>query len=131
MDMQQIEQLVAQWRDYKSIEESAVENRRQVEDQIVSLMELDPSKEGTINLDVGDFKVKLVNRLNRKVNSEMLQEIAAEHGLTEHLSALFRWKPEINMTVWKSTEQSITTPLLDAITTTPGRPSFSVNKEEI
>ena len=48
-----------------------------------------------------------------KVNSDKLQELAAEHGLTDHLPSLFRWKPEINMTVWKAADASITTPLLD------------------
>jgi len=58
-----------------------------------------------------------------------VQEIAAEAGLTEHLSSLFRWKPEINMSAWKNADEKITTPLLGGITTTPGRASFTITKE--
>ena len=67
--------------------------------------------------------------LSRKINGERIQEIAAEEGLTEHLSSLFRWKPEINMTAWKSADKSITGPLLGGITTQPGRASFTITKD--
>ena len=49
-----------------------------------------------------------------------MQELAAEFGLTEHLASLFRWKPEINMAVWKATDEAITKPLAAAITAKPG-----------
>jgi hypothetical protein len=67
-------------------------------------------------------------RINRKVDADKLQAIAAEAGLTEHLSSLFRWKPEIAMSAWKAASPNITTPLLDAITATPGRPSFTITE---
>ena len=54
-------------------------------------------------------------------------ELAAEHGLTDHLSTLFRWKPEINMAIWKAADESITKPLAAAITAKPGRPSFTID----
>ena len=68
--------------------------------------------------------------MNRKVDIEKLQEIAADHDLTEHLSSLFRWKAEINSNKWKEAADSITQPLLGAITTTPGRPSFSITTKD-
>jgi hypothetical protein len=64
------------------------------------------------------------------VDSEKLQELAAEAGLTDHLSTLFRWKPEIEMKAWKATDPSITSALADAITVTPGRPSFTITIKE-
>jgi hypothetical protein len=67
--------------------------------------------------------------MNRKVDTEQLQDIAATYGLTEHLWSLMRWKAEINSAVWKATSENITKPLLAAITTTPGRPSFSITKK--
>ena len=60
---------------------------------------------------------------------EIIKEIAAEEGLAEHLSSLFRWKPEVNLSAWKSADKVITAPFLDGITTTPGRASFSVTKD--
>ena len=58
--------------------------------------------------------------------ADKVQELAAEHGLTDHLSTLFRWKPELNMAIWKSSNESITRALAPAITAKPGRPSFTI-----
>ena len=59
-----------------------------------------------------------------------MQELAAEFGLTEHLAKLFRWKPEINLAIWKAADESITKPLASAITAKPGRPSFTISHKE-
>jgi hypothetical protein len=120
--------LFDEWLTAKADEAAATKRRREIEDQLVKLFEVPENLEGTKNVEAEQFKVKIEGRVNRKVNSEKLQELAAEHGLTEHLSSLFRWKPEINMTAWKASDASITSPLMDAITATPGRPSFTITK---
>ena len=124
------DKLFQEWIIAKKAETEAVERRRQIEDELVQMLAIDPQYDGTTFIETEKFKIKVVSRLNRKVDSEKAQEIAAEHGLTEHLSSLFRWKPEINMSAWKAADQSITEPLLDAITTTAGRPSFSISQEQ-
>lgn len=116
------------WIKAKTDEAAATKKRREIEDKLVKQFSIPENLEGTKNLEADSFKIKIEGRINRKVNSDKLQELAAEHGLTEHLASLFRWKPEINMTVWKAADASITTPLLDAITATPGRPSFTITK---
>jgi hypothetical protein len=68
--------------------------------------------------------------MNRKINAEKLQELALANGLDEHLSSLFRWKPELASAAWKAADESITRPLLGAITTTPGRPTFTIIMKE-
>jgi hypothetical protein len=117
------------WIEAKEAEKQAQEKRRQIEDKLLSLMGIAPF-EGTYNEEVGEYKIKLTGRFNRKIDSDRLQEVAEENGLSDHLPSLFRWKPEINMTNWKRTDESITTPLLEAITTTQGRPSFSIERKE-
>ena len=125
-----LSQLCETWMQAKQAEAMAVETRRKIEDQVVSMIGLPETFEGTENAEAaGGYKIKIVGRMTRKVDADKVQEIAAEHGLTEHLSALFRWKPEMNISIWKSTDSSITEPLLDAITTSPGRPSFSITKD--
>lgn len=124
-----LSELCETWMQAKQAEALAIETRRKIEDQVVSLIGLPETFEGTENAEAGGYKIKIVGRMTRKVDAEKVQEIAAEHGLTEHLSALFRWKPEINVSIWKATDSSITEPLLDAITTSPGRPSFSITKD--
>lgn len=121
--------LYQQWLDAKAAEKKAMDERREIEDQLVADLGIPKTLDGTQNVEADGFKVKIVGRLDRKVNSDKLQDLAAEFGLTEHLSSLFRWKPEINASAWKSADPRITEPLLDAITSTNGRPSFTITKE--
>lgn len=118
--------LSSQWIIAKEAEKAAQEERRLIEDRMLSLIGLPEAFEGTENAEADRYKIKLVGRLNHKIDADRLQEIAAEHGLTDHLGSLFRWKPEINARVWKAADESITNTLLEAITTTPGRPSFAI-----
>ena len=118
------------WAEAKQAEADAVARRRSIEDKLVALMGIKETEEGTKNLETTNYAIKVTSRLNRKVDADLVQEIAAEHGLSAHLSHLFRWKPEINMTAWKAADESITRPLLGAITTTAGRPSFSITTKE-
>jgi hypothetical protein len=118
------------WLAAKEAEKEATEDRRRIEDRIKSLVGVAENMEGTETVDPDQFTIKIVGRIDRKVDSDKLQELAAEHGLTEHLSSLFRWKPEINMAVWKATDEAITKPLAAAITAKPGRPSFTIIRKE-
>lgn len=122
--------LYQQWLDAKQMEAHAIQARRAVEDQLVKQFKVPEDLDGTTTEIDGGYKIKIDGRINRKINSDKLQELAIEHGLTEHLSSLFRWKPEIAMTAWKAADKTITTPLLDAITATPGRPSFTITLKE-
>lgn len=119
-----------QWQDAKAREAEATAERREIEDQMVAQFNVPSNLDKTANFEADGYKVKIEGRINRKINSEKLQEIAVENGLMAHLECLFRWKPEINAAVWKSTDPAITTPLLDAITSTPGRPSFTIVKKD-
>lgn len=124
-----LEALSSMWLMAKTAEATAVADRRNIEDRIRQLTGLRDDVEGTETIKVPGYKVRVVSRLDRKVDAEKVQDLAAEHGLTAHLSSLFRWKPEINMSAWKSADESITGPLAGAITTKPGRPSFSIEQE--
>lgn len=124
-----IAELSAQWLAAKEAEREATELRRAIEDQIIQALRVPETLDGTENWNVEGYKVKIVGRLNRKIDTDRLHELAIEAGVYEHLSNLFRWKPEINAKAWTSADPSITDPLLGAITTTPGRPSFTIAKE--
>lgn len=124
-----LQNLSALWIEAKAREVKAINDRRTIEDQMRSLIGIADNLDGTMTAKPDGYVVKVTGRINRKVNADKLQELAAEAGLTEHLSSLFRWKPEINMTAWKATDAAITTPLLGAITSEAGRPSFAITKE--
>lgn len=124
-------QLSESWLEAKEAERMAIEARRAVEDELIRAFQISEQMEGTFNAKtITGHQIKIVGRLSRKVDAEKVQELAAEHGLTEHLGNLFRWKPEINMTAWKATAPEITKALADAVTVTASRPSFSITLEK-
>jgi hypothetical protein len=125
-----LQALCQQWMIAKREEAEAIATRRGIEDRLKSLIGIPETLEGTETIKPDGYVLKVEGRINRKVDGEKLQTIAMESGLSEHLSSLFRWVPEINMKVWKATDPAITTPLLGAITSKPGRPSFSITEEK-
>ncbi len=123
-------QLSDAWLQAKEAERMAVEARRAVEDELIKAFRISEQMEGTFNAKTQNgHQIKIVGRLSRKVDADKVQELAVEHGLTDHLSSLFRWKPEINATAWKTTSPEITVLLADAVTVTASRPSFSITLE--
>lgn len=128
-DWQFIEELAGKWMTAKREETLATEHRRHLEDMMVKAIGLpeDFAKTETFG---ESLQIKVSGRIDAKVDGDKLQEIAMEHGLSDHLSTLFRWKPEINARAWKACDDSITRPLLLAITTKPGRPTFSITEKE-
>lgn len=125
--MRTMEQMAAEWLEAKEAERVAVEKRRDLEDSMRKVASIRDDTEGTETLALEGFRVKVVGRIDRKVDADKVQELAAEAGLTDHLSTLFRWKPEINMAIWKASDERITRPLAGAITAKPGRPSFTID----
>lgn len=125
----ELEQLAEHWIESKQKEQDAIAKRRAIEDKMLSLIGIADNFSGSQTH--GDhIQIKITRRIDTKVDSEKLQEIAIENGLTDHLSTLFRWKPEINAKAWKACDESITHPLLLAVTSKPGRPTFSITKKE-
>ncbi len=122
-----LKELARMWLEQKEAEKVAADSRRKIEDRMKSLIGIAENLEGTETAMPDGFIIKAVGRIDRKVDSDMLQDLAAEYGLLDHLSSLFRWKPEINMTAWKAADEAITRPLAGAITSKPGRPSFSIS----
>lgn len=120
--------LFDQWLEAKEAERMAVERRREIEDGLIATLNINQA-EGSSTINAEGYKVKVTQRFNRSIDADLLQEIAAEHGTTHHLGDLFRWKPDINAKAWKDADESITGPLEQAITTKPGRPSFSIERE--
>lgn len=129
-DKVDIASLCHQWMAAKQKETEIVEHRRRVEDALTAALSINAEVEGSATVKQSGFKVSITNRINRTVDGDLLQEIAAEHGLTGHLSTLFNWKPSIDMKAWKAADSSITAPLATAITAKPGRPTYKIETTE-
>jgi hypothetical protein len=126
-----LEQLAAGWLAAKEAERVATDNRRSIEDDLIAALGVDENLDGTVVHHLpDDWLIKITGRMTRKVDGDRLQEIAAEMGLSHHLTSLFRWKPEVNMTAWKAADAYVVKPLSAAITTAPGRPSFTVTRKD-
>lgn len=121
--------LYEQWLDAKEVEIKAVEARRVVEDKLLSIHGIAEGSEGSQTIKEDGYKVVVTSRVTRNVDTDKVQQIALEQGLTSHIQFLFRWKAEINAKIWKNTAESITSPFIEAITAKPGRPSFTIQKE--
>jgi hypothetical protein len=122
-----LDNLIEQWRKAKETEAAAVEERRQIEDTIAVILGIPEDLDGVVKIS---GILKITGRIDRKVDGDKLQQLALDAGLTDHLSALFRWKPEINRKAWDAAAESITRPLLGAITSKPGRPSFAITDKK-
>jgi hypothetical protein len=121
--------LYQRWLDAKKLEATAVAERRELEDQMVAEFSIPKDLDGTLKREVDGYIIKMEGRINKKIDADKLQMLAAEAGLSEHLSSLFRWKPEINAKAWGAAADAVTQPLLGAITSTPGRPTFTITKD--
>jgi hypothetical protein len=121
--------LYQRWIDAKKLETAAVADRRELEDQMVKEFAVPKDLDGTVKHEIEGYIIKMEGRIYKKIDADKLQMLAAEAGLSEHLSSLFRWKPEINAKVWNAAAEVVTGPLLGAITSTPGRPTFTITKE--
>ena len=121
--------LYQRWLDAKKLETAAVTERRELEDLMVVTFAIPKDLDGTVKHAIDGYVIKTEGRINKKIDADKLQMLAAEAGLSEHLSSLFRWKFEINAKAWNAAADAVTQPLLGAITSTPGRPTFTITKD--
>lgn len=129
--MSELTELAQEWVRTKKEEADAVSARRAIEDELTRLLAVKETEEGQTTFHDGAYSIKVTCRMTRKVDAEALQELALESGIGhDTLSALFRWKPELNMKEWKAASPELTSALSGAITTTAGRPSFAIEQEQ-
>src|SRR5699024_2386387 len=114
----------------REVERAAQERRRQIEDELNEALGISEALEGVENKEVGKYKVKVTGRINRTVDGDKLQELAAEHGLSLQLRSLLRWRPAISKNQGRNADIPITEPLSAAITDKPGRSSISIEIDE-
>jgi len=127
--MKPFQKLAEEWLEAKNAEVEATEKRRLIEDEVVRLLEIKDTDDHAREFEANPFTFKITCRINRKVNGDLAQEIAAEHDMQDYLSTLFRWKPELSMTAWKGVGDNVKQVFARAITATPGRPSFAITRE--
>ena len=115
--------LVEQLRHAKHIEEGAVEHRRNLEAQLVSLFGTNEITEGTAKFD--DFSITY--KVTRKVDSDAL--FPTFNDLPENAKKAFRFKADVSTSHYRALSE------LDAatfakvaafVTTTPAKPTVTL-----
>ncbi len=126
-----LDRLIETWLRTKEAEAQAVAERRKAEDEMVKALRLPSTHEGTFSHQAADgYTIKIVGRIDRKVDVDKATEIAAEYGLNNLLTQLFRWKAEVIKSAWEASDPQLIHPFYDAVTSKHGRPSFSIKKEQ-
>lgn len=115
------------WIEAKGDEDMARERRMEIEARLVESYQIDITRSGVTEIVDG---LKITCSVARKVDDKKLQELANEHGLSSHLSTLFRWKPDIDARAWKAAHRDITSILEGAIESRPSKPTFAYKPKE-
>jgi len=124
-----LERLLIEWRVAKQLEQEATLRRRNIEDEIKAAIGFDESREGSEALPFDGGRVVITARLDRKVDGTLARQLATENHLEDWLDRLFRWKPELELRAWKKAPEYVKQTFTPAITTKPGRATFSLELE--
>ena len=130
MSQDEINELSQAWQIAKHNEHVYQEERRRIEDRMLSLLSFSEQDIGTKTIFSNECQIKIAFRHNQTVDSEKIKQIASERDMVEHASQLFRWKAEVNKKAWDATDPSLQSIFSPAITTKPGRPSFTISTKE-
>jgi hypothetical protein len=112
------------WLELKEIERSAAEERRQLEDQMRKELRIADDEEGTVKHVVDNYTVKATCRVNRKINPETFLMLADRDGIS--INDFTKWKCELIMSAWRKQPPEVVKALMPAITSEPGRATFSI-----
>ena len=127
----EISELVRKLYEAKQAELAAKENRVALEAELTRAIGGVPDDwEGSRTKSVGDYKVKLTRNISVKIDTELLKEIAAARQLHKAMNDCFRWKPELNKSVWRETPENVRLAFSPAMEFTPGKVCFTVTQKE-
>lgn len=124
-----LDSLASQWEAAKAAEAEANKSRLAVEAKIVELIN-DGSIEGTQTADLGAVKIKVTRSLSRKVDLEVLSEIAEQ--IPEAIrNRLLKTKIELDtreLRFIENNEPELYLIVAKAVTTTPSKPAVKVER---
>ena len=71
--MMSLQKLSGEWLEAKDAERDATEKRRLIEDEMVRLLGIQQTDEGTKKVEASPFVIKIASRINRKVDGGIAQ----------------------------------------------------------
>lgn len=99
MESISLAQLVAQRIAAKRVEDAAVAERRKIDGAIAELLKNANKPEGTISEKAGEYKVSVTYKLDRKVDSDLLQKDYAR--LAVDVQNIFKWSPSLSLSEFR------------------------------
>lgn len=129
--MNNLQELIAEWASMKAIEEKAIENRREIEDQLTKALGVNTMEAKSKTFREGPYVINVKRGISEKIDQGLLQRVAEDHGIESYLGELFNWKPTKKALEWKQAPQGVTSILAVALSESEGRPSYSITKKEV
>jgi len=123
--------LAQQWIDAKAAEAAANAMRKNIEDQLTSLIGIAANMVGTEKATTPGFRITVTGKITSSVDNDKLQRIAEDAGIMDELSVLFRWKPEVDKKKWDAAPERVRQILGQAITEKPARLAYKIEKVEV
>lgn len=127
--MKNLETLTAEWLAAKADENAANKRRGEIEAQITALLPV--STEGTVNAQVGEYRIGVRYGVTRKVDTEKLQAMWGQLGAKAQ--DCFKWKADVALPKLRALQEYVPaeyTKLAAVIEAKPSKPSVSIEVHE-
>lgn len=119
------------WLQFKKVEQIITGARRAIEDALVVIFTDEDELEGTSKHDgIDGFTITITRKLNRTVDPDKLTALSEEYEIDDEIARMFRFKPELNLAVYRAESEELQQLFDSVITTKPGRPSITITAEE-
>lgn len=116
-------QLAAAWLAAKADEDAARAARIEIEEAIVAAL---PGKdEGSTSTESDQFRVVVTRKLNRSVDTDALKR--NWHDLPEIAQASFRWKADLDLSMFRRLDDGVRAHLLQYVTSKPAKASVKID----
>lgn len=123
-----IRELVANLYLAKQQENEAKERRVALEAELSQAVGLKDNWEGSMTKTVGEYKVELTRKMDYKIDAQKLIEQARVNNMLPMLETCFRRKYEIAKKGWKAADEKVRLAFAPALTVTPRKASFTVER---
>jgi len=126
MSTAELSALAAAWQSAKADEEQARARRLEIEGQLLAAYPV-AGTEGTTHADVAGYKITIVQRLTRSVDTQLLQ--ASWTALPAVVREAFKWSADLDLRQYRALEAANKDAFRlasDFVTAKAGKPSVKV-----
>lgn len=119
-----ISELIAARLAAKRAEDSAVQARREIDEQIANLLRPDDKLEGTVSQKAGEYKISVTYKLSRSVATDDLQKVWDK--LSAEQQTAFKWKADVSVSALRKLDDKGQLAVSKFITSKPATPTITI-----